>query len=158
MRLNIEIGERLEKFLDRRGHRIIDLLQTIIGRLDRMNANEQKLNDTLVQVGETIGQGFTSINEAVASAADRVIAKLQASEVDLTDEIASLEAMKSSVAQQANSTVDQLNQITPEEVVIPPVEEAPPAEDTTGTGTTDAGADTGASPGTETDTGTTEQP
>jgi hypothetical protein len=120
-----------------------------------MNANEQKLNDILVQVGEAIGQGFTSINEAVASAADRVIAKLQASEVDLDDEIAALESMKSSVASQANSTVEQLNQITPAEVVIPPVEEAPPAEDTTGsTGTGSTGTDTGTG-STEDTTGTT---
>jgi hypothetical protein len=64
---------------------ILKNTHSIIRRLQKM-PTEQQLDDAI-----------SNVRTAVSAAADRVIAKLQAHDIDLSDEISDLEALKTSV-------------------------------------------------------------
>lgn len=124
--ITTDIGDNLTLLLGREleeNHtEIIDKLQEIINKMD---AEEQELNDKLAALGAASSQGFTDITNAVNAAADRVIAKLEASDVDLSDEIAAVEGIKTAVSEGATATVSRLAQIAPD-AVEQPEEPTPP--------------------------------
>lgn len=110
---------------------ILDELVLMDEVLNTMANREAELNQAITDLSATTGQGFQQLNDAVASATDRVIKALQKKDINLDDEINALTEMKGTVASGVAATVGQLNSILPADVEPIPVPEPPQPEEPT---------------------------
>lgn len=91
---------------------IVRELRKIKGDLEILMGFKEDLEASIQGVKTTVADGFTSIDQAVSAAADRVIASLQ-SGGDVSEQIAELNALKDDVSAKAQSEVDKVNAIDP---------------------------------------------
>jgi uncharacterized phage infection (PIP) family protein YhgE len=127
-----------------------DKLNSIEGTLKIMANREKELDDTINNLATTVGEGFSQLNNAVASATDRVILALEKKGeeegVDLDDEISALGDLQATVNSGVAATVASLNSLLPttsDQIPVPDSTTNTTEGDssTTDSGATDAGTD-----------------
>jgi peptidoglycan hydrolase CwlO-like protein len=119
--VTVDVTDRLHRVLEDLADKtsIERQLNQIQRSLNKIMATEQELDDKLTELGTSASEGFASVQKAVSDAADRVIKALQANSVDLTDEVAAVEGIKTAVSDAAAQAVANLAQIAPDNVPAP---------------------------------------